>query len=136
MPKFILSGYAKTKLAWLKTWKISKLGGQTIKKYSDVVIVLPATFILFLNCYWLLRIADPTAAVLDFGTLSILLFNFLTLMVIFISSSFIYTSYFGDAFPSKTWEKDLKNPLAAKIISGLLWLSTVAVSYFVITRNI
>jgi len=124
------------KLTAVKSWKITKLVWNTIIKYSDVFIVLPVTTILFFNCYWLIRIADSNANVLDLGNLSILLFNFLVLMVIFVSSSFIYTSYFGDAFPSKTWEKDLKNPLAAKLISAGLWITTLLISYFVLVRNL
>jgi len=124
------------KLTAVKSWKITKLVWNTIIKYSDVFIVLPVTTILFFNCYWLIRIADSNANVLDLGNLSILLFNFLVLIVIFVSSSFIYTSYFGDAFPSKTWEKDLKNPLAAKLISAGLWITTLLISYFVLVRNL
>jgi len=124
------------KLTAVKSWKITKLVWNTIIKYSDVFIVLPVTTILFFNCYWLIRIADSNANVLDLGNLSILLFNFLVLMIIFVSSSFIYTSYFGDAFPSKTWEKDLKNPLAAKLISAGLWITTLLISYFVLVRNL
>ena len=124
------------KLTAVKSWKITKLVWNTIIKYSDVFLVLPVTIVLFFNCYWLIRKADPNANVLDLGNLSILLFNFLVLMVIFVSSSFIYTSYFGDAFPSKTWEKDLKNPLAAKLITTGLWISTLLISYLVLIRNL
>jgi hypothetical protein len=135
MPKIIKNGLTQTRLAAIKTWKITKIVGDFIKKYSDICVVLPIAMLLFTNCYWLLRLVDPTAMVLDFGNLSILVFNFLTTIVTFVTASFIYTTYFHDGF-TKGWEKQIGNPVIAKLISGGLWLSTLVVCYFILTRNL
>lgn len=124
MSKFLISGWIKTK--WL---------GRFIKKYIDIFVVLPITFILFFNSYWLIRIIDPTAAVLDIGNISILLFNFLITVVLFCTSYFFYASYFSDIFKNG-WEKSIKNPVIAYLISAGLWISTLIVCYFTLTRNL
>lgn len=119
----------------IKKDKIGKNIFSIIKKYSDVLIVLPIAILLFFNSYWLIRSQDQTAMVLDVGNVSILLFNFLTLMLTFCSASFIYITYFGDAF-KKGWEKTINDPLKCSIISGILWISTLIISYLILTRNL
>ena len=134
MPKFILSGYAKTKLAWLKTWKISKVIGDFIKKYSDVFIALPIVSVLFTTSYWWLRLLDNTAQILDVGNLSILLFNILVLACIFSGAYFYFALFFKDLF-STGWHKKL-DPKFAFAIDLILWLSCLITTYFVLTRNL
>lgn len=134
MPKFMLSTFAKTKIAAIKTWKVSKLIGNFIKKYSDVFIALPIVAILFTTSYWWLRLLDTTAQILDIGNLSILLFNILVLACVFSGSYFYFALFFKDLF-SSGWQKKL-NQRDALIINLVLWISCLVPTYLILTRNL
>jgi purine-cytosine permease-like protein len=119
--------------------KVLKIAGDTfnfIKKWSDVLIVLPITAALVItNTAWA-RYIDPTSNVLDAGFIVVLNFNILKFMAIMILSYFIFQNFFrGDIFHDG-WEKKIKNPVHAAVISVALWISVLVVAFFTITKDL
>ena len=133
--KVIKQGWINTKLAAVKTWSLTKLVGNCIKKYSDICIAIPIVSILFATSYIWLRMIDNTAQILDIGSVSILLFNILVLGCIFSTAYFYFALFFKDLFQTG-WEKLLDNPRDAYLINLALWLSTLIISYLVLTKNL
>lgn len=108
-----------------------------IKRWADVLILLPATFaLLVFNEAWI-NYLDPTASSMSVENLSVFNFNIFIAAGIFAISYFVYNLYFHDYF-GKDWEKEKlpNNPVAAAVIHLVLWLSTLGTVLFLLLRNI
>ena len=107
-----------------------------IAKWSDALIVLPITAALVLtNTAWV-RYIDPTSNVLDAGFIVVLNFNILKFMAVMVLTYFIFQNYFrGDIFHDG-WEKKLNNPIAAAIISVVLWISILIPACFILLKDL
>lgn len=105
-----------------------------IKTWSDLVILAPSAFILFIVGQGVIRLLDPTAATLELGVLSVLNWNIFLLLITGSLSYFLYDLWFGDFF-KKGWEKDF-TPIQAATISLILWVTTLLVSVFILLRNL
>lgn len=105
------------------------------KTWSDVLFVLPIVAMLVtFNHVWV-GFIDPTANVLDAGFVVLLTYNILKWSVVMIGSYFVWQLYFcGDIF-GKDWQYRL-TPLQAAIISIVLWLSILTVSYLVLLQDL
>lgn len=106
-----------------------------LKTWSDVLFVLPVVaLVVAFNSVWTFWF-DPTPNVLDAGFLSLLTFNILKWAVVMTGSYYIWQLYFrGDIF-NKDWQ-DRLTPLQSAIISVVLWISILIVSYLVLLRDL
>ena len=138
MSKLILSTFLKTKIAAVKTWEISKLIAKFIKNWSDLIIFLPLSLVIFITSDRWVRHLDPTAAVLSAENFSIVSFNWFILFLTFSSSYVIWRLYFGgDYFTKQWWKKvETKNPVVAPVVSAVLFIVTLVVCYLILGKNL
>lgn len=105
-----------------------------VAKWSDVLVFIPIALFLFIfNGIWI-RSIDQTASVLNVEFLSILNFNILVFGAVMSCAYFIYNLFFHDFF-KKGWEERVGGSKAG-IIHLILWLSTLAVSFGILTKNL
>lgn len=105
-----------------------------IGEWSELAILAPVTLCVFLFGAFLIHLIDPTAAILDVGTLSILAFNILVCSAINGLAFFFYKINFSDHF-SGDWTKDL-SPWQAATLNAALWFGTLGLTCFVLLRNL
>lgn len=107
-----------------------------IKKWSDVLILLPTTLLLFIfNEKWINYI-DPTAASMSAEHLVVFNFNLFIAAAIFSIAYFIYNLFFHDFFNDGWEDKLAQNPVACAVIRLVLWLSTVIGVGFLLLRGL
>lgn len=105
-----------------------------LKRWADLLILLPVAFLVFLSSGKLINFFDPTAATLSVENLSILSFNLLTLFTIFGSSYFIWALYFKDLF-KEGWEKGVNRGVALAL-NAFLWAVNLFATAYVLLRNL
>lgn len=106
-----------------------------LKTWADVLFVLPVVVgLVAFNHLWVGYI-DPTANVLDAGFIVILTFNVLKWAVVMIASYFVWQLYFRADIFNKDWQYRL-TPLQSAIISVILWLSILTVSYLILLQDL
>lgn len=105
-----------------------------VAQWSDILIFIPIALLVFIFNGHLIRALDPTASIVNVEFLSILNFNILVYGCVATPAYFIYNLFFHDFF-TKGWEEKV-GPTQAGITHVVLWVTTLILSYFVITHNL
>jgi hypothetical protein len=105
-----------------------------VSKWSDVLALLPIALIVFLFNGSIIRALDPTASILSVEFLSILNFNIVVFASVMSGAYFIYNLFFHDFF-KVNWE-DKMSGVSAGAIHVILWLSSLAAAFKIITHNL
>lgn len=105
-----------------------------IAQWSDILIFIPVALVVFIFNGRLIRSLDPTASIVNVEFLSILNFNILVFGCVSTAAYFIYNLFFHDYF-NKGWEDRVGN-VQAGITHLVLWITTLVLSYFIITHNL
>ncbi len=107
---------------------------RAIHQWADLLILLPITLLLFVTGNNWIRLLDPTASVVELGTLSILIFNLVCLFAISSSAYFLYSLWFKDLFAGEWWAKLTRwQAVKAHLI---LWTTVLLLSAYVLLRNL
>jgi hypothetical protein len=107
---------------------------RAIHQWMDLLILLPITLLLFVTGNDWIRHLDPTASVVELGTLSILIFNLVCLFSISSAAYFLYSLWFNDLFTGDWWAKLTRwQAVKAHLI---LWTTVLLLSAYVLLRNL